>query len=236
MSHFDAQRVEICRVGRSLFERGHVHATAGNISVRLPDGAGFLITPTDACLGLLQPDQIAHTDMAGRPTESPASATRHEGHEGSEVPRPSKTLALHRAIYAAEPGAHSVIHTHSTHLVALTLTGVASAACILPPITPYFVMKVGRVPLIPYHRPGDPAAAERVAQAIEAAREAGTPIRAVMLDRLGPNVWHDSPAAASAVLEELEETARLWLLCERRAVPLSDAQLDELRSAFGARW
>jgi ribulose-5-phosphate 4-epimerase/fuculose-1-phosphate aldolase len=227
MSRFDAQRIEICRVGRSLFERGHVHATAGNISVRLPDGAGFLITPTDACLGLLQPGQIAHTDIAGQPVASP---------EGLEAPRPSKTLALHRAIYATEPGAHSVIHTHSTHLVALTLTGVASQACILPPITPYFVMKVGRVPLIPYHRPGDPAAAERVAQAIEAARDAGTPIRAVMLDRLGPNVWHDSPAAASAVLEELEETARLWLLSERRAAPLSDAQIDELRSAFGARW
>ena len=224
MNNFDAQRNEICRVGRSLFERGHVHATAGNISVRLPDGAGFLITPTDACLGLLQPGQLAHTDTAGQQIE------------GHEVPRPSKTLALHRAIYAAEPLAHSVIHTHSTHLVALTLIGVWSEACVLPPITPYFVMKVGRVPLIAYHRPGHPAAAELVAQAIEAARAAGTPIRAVMLDRLGPNVWHDSPAAASAVLEELEETARLWLLSEGRAATLSDAQLDELRSAFGASW
>ena len=221
MSKFDSQRNEICRVGRSLFERGHVHATAGNISVRLPEGAGFLITPTDACLGLLRPDQLAHTDATGMQLDGQ---------------RASKTLALHRAIYAAEPLAHSVIHTHSTHLVALTLTGVWNEACILPPITPYFVMKVGRVPLIPYHRPGDPAAAEWVAQAIEAARDAGKPIRAAMLDRLGPNVWHDSPAAASAVLEELEETARLWLLSERRAVPLSGAQIDELRSAFGADW
>ncbi len=221
MSKFESQRNEICRVGRSLFERGHVHATAGNISVRLPEGAGFLITPTDACLGLLQPDQLAYTDATGMQLDGQ---------------RASKTLALHRAIYAAEPLAHSVIHSHSTHLVALTLTGVWNEACILPPITPYFVMKVGRVPLIPYHRPGDPAAAEWVAQVIEAARDAGKPIRAVMLDRLGPNVWHDSPAAASAVLEELEETARLWLLSERRAIPLSDAQIDELRSAFGADW
>ena len=227
MSDFDAQRNEICRVGRSLFERGYVHATAGNVSVRLPDGAGFLITPTDACLGLLQPDRIAHTDTAGQPIESP---------EGPADQRPSKTLALHRAIYAAEPLAHSVIHTHSTHLVALTLAGAWSEASILPPITPYFVMKVGRVPLVPYHRPGDPAAAEWVARAIAAARAAGTPIRAVMLDRLGPNVWHESPAAASAVLEELEETARLWLLSERRAAALSDAQIDDLRSAFGADW
>ncbi|MBC7484127.1 MAG: class II aldolase/adducin family protein, partial [Rhizobacter sp.] len=94
----------------------------------------------------------------------------------------------------------------------------------------------GRVPLFPYHRPGDPAAAEWGAQAFEAARDAGKPIRAVMLDRLGPNVWHDSPTAASAVLEELEETARLWLLSEGRAAALSDAQIDELRNAFGASW
>jgi len=221
MTSFDAEREEICRVGRSLFARGYVHATAGNISVRLPGGQGFLITPTDACLGFLQPEQLAHTDTLGNPQGGPP---------------PSKTLALHRSIYAAEPLAQCVIHTHSTHLVALTLAGVWTEDCILPPITPYFVMKVGRVPLIPYHRPGDPAAAALVAAAIARLREHGTPIRAVMLERLGPNVWHDSPAAASAVLEELEETARLWLLGDRRALPLSDAQIDELRSAFGARW
>jgi 3-dehydro-4-phosphotetronate decarboxylase len=154
MNPFDTQRVEICRVGRSMFERGLVHATAGNISVRLPAGQGFLITPTDACLGQLQPDQLAHADLAGHALNSV---------------RASKTLTLHRAIYGAEPEAHCVIHTHSTHLVALTLGGVWRADCILPPITPYFVMKVGRVPLIPYHRPGDPAVATLVAAAIAAA-------------------------------------------------------------------
>jgi ribulose-5-phosphate 4-epimerase/fuculose-1-phosphate aldolase len=221
MSAFDFQRNEICRVGRSLFERGYVHATAGNISVRLPDGAGFLITPTDACLGFLQPDQLAHTDAQG---ESLGGA------------RASKTLALHRAIYAADPDAQCVLHTHSTELVALSLAGVASAEAIVPPITPYFVMKVGRVPLIPYHRPGDPAVATLVAAAIHSARTRGAPIRAVMLDRLGPNVWHESPAAAMAVLEELEETARLWRITEPKPAPLTGAQIDELRSAFGARW
>jgi ribulose-5-phosphate 4-epimerase/fuculose-1-phosphate aldolase len=221
MNPFDAEREEICRVGRSLFERGYVHATAGNISVRLPDGHGFLITPTDACLGFLQPDQLAHTDTVGAHLSGP---------------RASKTLALHRSIYAAEPEAQCVLHTHSTHLVALTLAGVWLEACILPPITPYFVMKVGQVPLIPYHRPGDPAVADLVAASIAAARARGTPIRAAMLDRLGPNVWHESPAAACAVLEELEETARLWLMSQCRAQPLSDAQIVELRSAFGARW
>ena len=162
--------------------------------------------------------------------------TGQGAHAQPTAPRASKTLALHRAIYAAEPQAHCVIHTHSTHLVALTLSGVWRADCILPPITPYFVMKVGRVPLIPYRRPGDPAVAAAVAALIESARARGTPIRAVLLDRLGPNVWHESPGAAMATLEELEETARLWLMSGRQVTPLSAAQLDELHSAFGARW
>ena len=219
--NIDALRSEICRVGRSLFERGYVHASAGNISVRLPEGHGYLITPTDACLGFLQPQALAHVNPEG---------TQLSGE------RASKTLAMHRSIYAAEPEAHCVIHTHATQLVALTLTGVWHANDIVPPITPYYVMKVGHVPLIPYHRPGDPAATDAVAAAITAARERGAPIRAVMLDRLGPNVWHDSPASAMAVLEELEETARLWLLTGRSAAPLTDAQINELRQTFGARW
>ena len=220
-------RDEICRVGRSLFERGYVHATAGNISVRLDDG--FLITPTDACLGTLAPQRLARVDAQGVQT-------------GGD--RASKTLTLHRRIYDAEPTARCVIHTHSTHLVALTLAGVWSRADILPPLTPYYVMKVGHVPLIPYHRPGDPQVAELVAQAIRAAHARGTPLRAVMLDRLGPNVWHGSPAEASAVLEELEETARLWLMTNPPTnpqtspppTPLTPTQLDELRSVFGAPW
>jgi 3-dehydro-4-phosphotetronate decarboxylase len=107
---------------------------------------------------------------------------------------------------------------------------------ILPPITPYFVMKVGHVPLVPYHRPGDAAAADAVQELIEASQTRGLPLRAVMLDRLGPNVWHRSPSEASAVLEELEETARLWLLGERRLTPLSAAQIEDLRQQFAARW
>lgn len=211
-------RAEVCRVGASLFHRGYVHASAGNISVRTEDG-GFLITPTDACLGTLVPERLAAVNANGVQT-------------GGD--RASKTLALHRRIYAADPEARCVIHTHSTHLVALTLAGVADPDDLLPPITPYFVMKVGHVPLIPYHRPGDPAVADLVAARIAASHAVGTPLRAVMLDRLGPNVWHRSPAEASAVLEELEETARLWLLT--RPAPLTEAQIDELRQHFGARW
>jgi ribulose-5-phosphate 4-epimerase/fuculose-1-phosphate aldolase len=212
-------RQEICRVGRSLFERGYVHSTAGNISVRLPDG--FLITPSEACLGFLKPDVLARVGADG---------VQQSGE------RASKTLMLHRRIYAADAEACCVIHTHSTHLVALTLAGVWKREDILPPITPYYVMKVGHVPLIEYHRPGDAAVAELVGQAIERMRARGTPIRAVMLDRLGPNVWHSTPAAAMAALEELEETARLWLLTERRPEPLTPEQIDQLRQQFGAAW
>ena len=214
-----ALREEIRRVGASLFARGYVHATAGNISARVGDG--FLITPTDACLGFLDPARLA---LVG------ADGVQRGGD------RASKTLALHRRIYAADPEARCVIHTHSTHLVAASLEGPWRDGELLPPITPYFVMKVGHVPLIPYHRPGDPRVADRVAQAIEAYAARKAPIRAVMLDRLGPNVWHESPAAAMAVLEELEETARLWQHSGRRATPLGEAAIDELRQAFGARW
>ena len=215
-----AEREQICTTGLSLFQRGYVHATAGNLSVRLGDG-GFLITPTDACLGTLDPARLAHV-----------------GADGVQLSgdRASKTLALHRRIYGADPSAHCVLHTHATHLVALTLAGVWSAQDIVPPIIPYYVMKVGHVPLVPYHRPGDPAAAAWVEQALAASVAAGRPLRGVMLDRLGPVVWHRSPAEASAVLEELEETARLWLTTGRQAAPLDEDQIAALRSAFGAVW
>jgi len=215
-------REEICRTGRSLFDRGYVHATAGNISVRLDDG--FLITPTDACLGFLDPARLARLDAQGRQTSGD---------------RASKTIALHTRIYAAarkfDANTACVIHTHSTHCVALTLNPTGDE--LLPALTPYFVMKVGHVPVIPYHRPGAAEAAEQVAQAIERMGAAGTPIRAVMLSRLGPNVWHDTPAAAMSVLEELEETARLRMLTQAASPePLDAAQIDELRRTFGARW
>ena len=218
-------REEICRIGKSLFERGYVHATAGNISVRLDasGGGGFLITPTDACLGFLDPARLARLD---------ADAKQLSGDTAS------KTIALHAGIYAAassfDPDTRCVIHTHSTHCVALSLRETSEE--LLPPLTPYFVMKVGHVPVIAYHRPGDPAAAALVAQVITRYGQQGTPIRAVMLARLGPNVWHDSPAAAMAVLEELEETARLMMLAEAPPLPLRAAQIDELRQTFGARW
>jgi ribulose-5-phosphate 4-epimerase/fuculose-1-phosphate aldolase len=217
-------REEICRVGESLFQRGYVHATAGNISVRLDHG--FLITPTDACLGFLDPADLALLD-----------------HDGNQVSgkRGSKTIALHRKIYEASdhaPGswpAQCVIHTHSTHCVSVSLS--AKGPELLPPITPYFVMKVGHVPLIPYFRPGDPLAADAVADAILFYAKQDTPIRAVMLSKLGPNVWHQDLSSAMAALEELEETAKLVQLARPDHLEnLSDAQIEELRQVFDAAW
>jgi 3-dehydro-4-phosphotetronate decarboxylase len=225
-------REEICRVGKSLFDRGYVHATAGNISVHLDNG--FLITPTDACLGFLDPAKLSLLDA--------------QGHHISGD-KPSKTIAMHRRIYDAsgafDPLTRCVIHTHSTYCVALTLedknqtatrSSFAVSPELLPPITPYFVMKVGHVPVIDYHRPGAVEAAEAVAQTIAKYGAQGTPIRAVMLSRLGPNVWHHSPASAMAILEELEETAKLMYQATYPITPLSHKQILELTETFGAKW
>ncbi|CAM2197549.1 putative 3-oxo-tetronate 4-phosphate decarboxylase YgbL [Paraburkholderia kururiensis] len=205
-------REEICTVGASLYARGHAVGSAGNISARLADG--WLITPTDACLGRLDPAQIAKVDANGVAVSGA---------------RPSKTLALHRGIYARNAAAHGVVHTHSTHLVALTLAGVWRETDVVPPITPYYVMKVGHVPLIRYRRPGDPEVAAEVAALADR-------VRGVLLERLGPVMWGESVSQASYALEELEETARLWLMTQPRPEPLAETAIDELRSTFGARW
>ncbi|MDP2263945.1 MAG: aldolase [Hydrogenophaga sp.] len=218
-----ALRDEVCRVGHSLFQRGYVHATAGNISVRVPEdlGGGFLITPTDACLGDLSADALAWVEA-----------------DGQQIcgDRASKTLHLHRRIYAAVPAAQCVIHTHSTNLVAWSLRPRVTGQEWIPPITPYFVMKVGRVPLIPYHRPGDPEVALAVVKQVAQAQAEGRDLHAVMLERLGPNVWGQSPAAAMAVLEELEETAKLCLMTQPLPAALTERQIGELRHHFSAPW
>lgn len=205
-------RDEIARIGASLYQRRYTVGSSGNISARLDDG--WLITPTDACLGHIDPAAIAKVDRDGQWVSGG---------------KPSKTLALHRAVYDHNPTVHGVVHTHSTHLVALTLAGVWSKADVLPPITPYYVMKVGHIPLIPYYRPGDPSVAQRVCKL-------ACDVRGVLLERLGPVVWGASVSQAAWALEELEETARLWLLTNPRPAALSESQIDELRTHFGARW
>jgi ribulose-5-phosphate 4-epimerase/fuculose-1-phosphate aldolase len=210
--HENRIREEICVTGASLYQRGYTVGSAGNISARLADG--WLITPTDVCLGRLDPAEIAKVD--------------HEGNHVSGA-RPSKTLALHRRIYENNADARGVVHTHSTHLVALTLAGVWRESDVLPPITPYYVMKVGHVPLIRYRKPGDPAVAEEVAAL-------ASKVRGVLLERLGPVVWERSVSQASYALEELEETARLWLMSTPRPEPLEEAAIEDLRATFNARW
>jgi ribulose-5-phosphate 4-epimerase/fuculose-1-phosphate aldolase len=205
-------REEICVTGASLYQRGYTVGSAGNISARLADG--WLITPTDVCLGRLDPAEIAKVDHAGNHVSGA---------------RPSKTLALHRRIYENNADARGVVHTHSTHLVALTLAGVWRESDVLPPITPYYVMKVGHVPLVRYRKPGDPAVAEEVAAL-------ASKVRGVLLERLGPVVWERSVSQASYALEELEETARLWLMTTPRPEPLEEAAIEDLRATFNARW
>ena len=153
-------REEICTVGASLYARRYTVGSAGNISARLHDG--WLITPTDACLGRLDPNDIAKVSLDGQPLSGG---------------RPSKTLALHRRIDDGSPDTRGVVHTHSTNLVAPTLAGVWRADNVLPPITPYYVMKVGHVPLIAYRRPGATEVAEQVAGL-------AATVRAVLLERL----------------------------------------------------
>lgn len=231
----NAAREAICKVGRSLFQRGYVHATAGNISVCLDDG--FLITPTDACLGFLDPAQLSKLDLEGRQVSGD---------------RASKTIALHQTIYRhavhfeLTAKTTCVIHTHSTHTVALSLNPQDAIITdhgpeLLPALTPYFVMKVGHVPIIEYQRPGAPEVTNAVALAIDQYGEKNRAIRAVMLPRLGPNVWHDSPMAAMATLEELEETARLVYLAKLGNPTKPPATLDakaiaQLRSNFIISW
>ncbi|WP_291376948.1 MULTISPECIES: aldolase [Achromobacter] len=205
-------REEICTIGASLYARGYTVGAAGNISARLDDG--WLITPTDACLGRLDPAELSKVDLAGNWVAGG---------------KPSKTLLLHQGIYRASPDSRGIVHTHSTHLVALTLAGVWRPEEVLPPITPYQVMKVGRIPLIGYRRPGDTQAAAEVAAV------AGE-VRGALFERLGPVVWEKSVSHASFALEELEETARLWLMTQPRPEPLTDEAIETLRATFGARY
>ena len=212
MSTEEQLREEICIVGKSLYERGYTVGSAGNISARLEDG--WLITPTDACLGRLKPEEIAKVSKDG---------TWVSGN------KPSKTLELHRQVYDRNPEVNGVVHTHSTSLVALTLAGGWNNDDILPPLTPYQVMKVGHVPLIAYQRPGSPDVAAQVAQLANS-------VRGVMLERLGPVVWESSVSKASFALEELEETAKLWMMSDPKPAPLGEEAIEDLRRVFSVKW
>ena len=204
------QREEIVEFGRSLFERGLSAGSSGNISVRLHDG--WLLTPTNASLGRLDPATLSKLDWDGRLLSGE---------------RPSKEAFLHRAMYHGRDSANAIVHLHSTHSAAVScMCGLKHDDCI-PPLTPYFVMKIGRLPLVPYHRPGDPELAGAIG--VLARKHA-----AVLLANHGPVVSGSSLEAAVYAAEELEETAKLFLLLRDVPTrPLDAAQIDELKSAFG---
>lgn len=205
-----AIREQLVMHGKSLYDRGLSGGSTGNMSARLEDG-GFLATPTNSCLGRLDPARLSRLDSQGRHIDGDA---------------PTKETFLHFAMYRQRPGAAAVVHLHSTYSVAVSCLAGVDPADVLPVITPYYVMRIGKCPLVPYFRPGDPAMGEAVA--VLAADH-----HAVMLANHGPVVSGTSLDAAVYAMEELEETARLFFLlrgCSLR--PLTGEQIADLRKHF----
>ncbi|MFO1025439.1 MAG: 3-oxo-tetronate 4-phosphate decarboxylase [Acetobacteraceae bacterium] len=206
-----AAREAICRLGASIFARGLTFGSSGNISVRL-DGGGWLMTPTNASLGELDPARLSKLDDEGHLVSGDA---------------PTKESFLHRVMYNGRPDAAAVVHLHSTHSVAVSCLADVDPADVLPPVTAYYVMRVGRLPLVPYFPPGDTRLAEAV-------RPLVGKHHAVLLANHGPVVAGTSLSAAAGAIEELEETARLFLLLQGHNVRLlTPQQVDELRARFG---
>lgn len=203
-------REEIVRFARSLFERGLTPGSSGNISLRLPDG-GWLVTPTNASLGFLDPARLSRLDAEGRLI-------------GGD--KPTKEIPLHAAVYDSRAGVGAIVHLHSTHSVALSMLPEVDPADVLPPLTAYYLMRVGRTALLPYFRPGDPAVADAI-------RELGGKYAAVLLANHGPVVAGSSLEAAVFAMEELEETAKLHLLLRGLNPRLLTApQIRDLAAAF----
>ncbi len=203
-------REEMVRLSRSLFERGFSVGSAGNISAAVEDG--LLITPTNSCLGLLDPARIAKLDQEGR-------------HVGGDPP--SKEVFLHRAFYETRAQTGAVVHLHSTYATALSCLAELDPDDCIPPLTPYVVMRVGKVKLVPYVRPGDPKSGELI-------RQLGGAYSAVLLANHGPVVAGKDLVSAVYAAEELEETAKLLILLRPHATRMLTAdQVEELRRAFG---
>lgn len=197
--------------GKSLFDRGLTFGSSGNISVRLPDG--MLVTPTNSCLGRLDPDRISKLDSLGNLLSGD---------------KPSKEAFLHSSMYQSRSKEQSIVHLHSTYSVAVSCLKEVDENDVLPPITAYFVMRVGKLPLIPYFAPGDAA----LAKAVE---EASKHAKAVLLSNHGPVVSGTDLDAAVYATEELEETAKLFLLLRGQQTSfLTDGQVTELQARFGS--
>ena len=204
-------REEICRLGRSLFERGLTPGSSGNISVKLDDG-GYMVTPTNASLGSLDPAKLSLLSADGKLVSGDA---------------PTKEVPLHTALYQTRNAARAVVHLHSTHSVAISMLPEIDPRAALPPLTAYYLMKCGATALVPYYRPGDPAVADAI-------KGLAGKYSSVLLANHGPVVSGDTLEAAVFATEELEETAKLYLLL-RGLNPryLSPEQISDLVKTFG---
>src|ERR1700745_15619 len=204
-------REDICRFGRSLFERGLTPGSSGNISVKLDDG-GWLVTPTNASLGFLDPAKLSLLSADGKLVSGDA---------------PTKEVPLHTALYQTRNAARAVVHLHSTHSVALAMLPEIDPRAALPPRTAYYLMKCGATALLPYYRPRDPAGADAI-------NGLAGKSSSVLLANHGPVVSGDTLEAAVFAIEELEETAKLYLLL-RGLNPryLTPAQVADLSKTFG---
>lgn len=207
-------RERLCDLAASMFARGLTAGSSGNISVRTPDG-GLLVSPTGSSFGRLDPGRLAHFDASGRQIGGDA---------------PTKEMPLHAAFYQTRARTAAVVHLHSCHAVALSALPEADAEDFLPPITPYALMQLGRVRLLPYFRPGDPAMGEAV-RGLAGRRSA------VMLANHGPVVAGLDLEGACNAIEELEASARLALLLRgTRPNMLDAAQVAELLRLHEIAW
>ena len=202
-------REQMADLGKSLYDRGLAHGSAGNISVKLCDG--FLLTPTNSCLGRLDPARISRLDGNGKLVSGDA---------------PSKEAFLHLGMYGERATSAAVVHLHSLHAVAVSCLDGLNAEDVFPPITAYAVMQVGKLALAPYYAPGDAALADAV-------RRLAGKHHAILLANHGPVVAGTSLTAAVYAIEELEQTARLMLLLQGQPTRLLTAeQVADLNRRF----
>ena len=202
-------REQMAELGKSLYDRGLAHGSAGNISVRLADG--YLLTPTNSCLGRLDPARISRLDGNGKRVSGDA---------------PSKEAFLHLGMYHERPTSAAVVHLHSLHAVAVSCLDGLNPDDVFPPITAYALMQVGKLALVPYYPPGDIALADAV-------RKLAGKHHAVLLANHGPVVAGTSLSAAVYAIEELEQTARLMLLLQGHPTRLlTPDQIVELNRRF----
>ena len=205
----NAERDSICRLAKSLFDRGLTIGSSGNISVRLDDG--WLMTPTGSSMGNLDPNEISKLDLSGNLISGN---------------NPTKESFLHIAMYDERPDSGAVVHLHSTHSVAVSCLADIDKKNVLPPITAYYVMKIGTLPLVPYFPPGDINLAKAV-------KEMASDHHAVLLANHGPVVAGKTLEDAVYAIEELEETARLFLLLKNMKTQcLNQNQVNALTKLF----